>query len=175
MTSKPELDLAAFKSAMEKATKGPWRHAVKARSGAHIVDNGLPEQRVIVGHNARMLADDLDFIALSHNVAPQLVSEIEELRAENMRLQMNLDANRKIRRYVSFVLAGDEEADPQLAADRIVAKVAALETAGDVVSVTLAAAHDAERCPGCRLKNCFTANVTAKALEKWRQARGGRP
>lgn len=57
-----------------------------------------------------------------------LLADYDALRQRVAGLEANLDARRNIHRYVAFRLADDEEADVQLAADRIMNRLAAVES-----------------------------------------------
>ena len=86
------LDLDAIKKLCDAATPGTWE-----RYG-FIGHSGLSRVRAVVGHdcaNRDVCVDipanpeDAKFIAASRELLPQLVAEVERLRAENEKLRNN--------------------------------------------------------------------------------------
>jgi len=61
----------------------------------------------------------------------ELRRQLAEKERELITAKLHVDAARRIRAYVSFVLAGNEEEDTQLTADRFVARYEALREAGE--------------------------------------------
>lgn len=80
--------------------------AAEARGRASAVDHARDIARAMLDDGYRMAADTV---------------------AENVAVTGQLEACRRIRRYTAFALTGDENADVQLAADRITARVRELE------------------------------------------------
>ncbi len=72
---------------------------------------------------------------------PQFTDQLEfvtsEAADEIERLQAQLDARRNIDRYVTFVLAGREDADIQSEADRVVAEVERLQSRNAALCLAL--------------------------------------
>ena len=75
-------DIEEVKRIINKATKGPWKSYIEGRdhtSGSSFIKTGDGDYDI---NFIKIRHEDQDFIALSRNIIPELIMEIEELRAK---------------------------------------------------------------------------------------------
>ena len=91
-----------------------------------------------------------------------IVAYMDKLEAENRESRSDLDINRKMRKYIAFVLTGDEDADAQLAADRVKARITELKGALRMTQIAMDRWYAEKRFPeGMPLLRQVVSNALA--------------
>ena len=77
------MNLLELKKILNQVTKGPWTSIVEGRdqvSGSSFIMTGNEENRGYDIEFINIKESDQDFMALSRNISPELIDEIERLR-----------------------------------------------------------------------------------------------